>query len=87
MRQYSYFGPFPKKYEDIASQKTILAILYLIHEIPPSKATPFCWTTEREVCREDKEFIRKIMKIDWRDRPTAKELLNDSWFTDRLEEL
>jgi hypothetical protein len=79
-RQHQYFGPFPPKYEEIASQETITAILYLMHEIPQSKTTPFLWTTEREVCKKDKEFIVKIMKMDWRDRPTVKELLEDEWF-------
>jgi hypothetical protein len=55
---------------------------YLMHEIPQSQTTPFSRTTEREVSLNDKEFISKIMKLDWRDRPTAQELLNDRWFQD-----
>lgn len=43
-------------------------------------------TTEREVCVRDKEFIGKIMKMDWRDRPRAKELLEDDWFKEGGEE-
>jgi hypothetical protein len=46
--------------------------------------TEFHRTTEKEVCKEDKEFIYKIMKMDWRDRPTAKELLKDKWFDNAL---
>lgn len=79
-RQFQYFGPFPSKYEEIASKETVAAICYLMQEIPKSKMTPFHRTTEREVCKEDNEFIGKIMKLDWRDRPTAKELLEDEWF-------
>ncbi|KAI7776319.1 serine/threonine protein kinase [Diaporthe eres] len=43
---------------------------------------PFSLVTEREVGKEDKEFILRIMKTDWRDQPTAnmKELLEDGWF-------
>jgi hypothetical protein len=43
--------------------------------------------TEREVCRKDREFICKIMKMDWRDRPTAKEFLEEAewWEGDDLE--
>jgi hypothetical protein len=84
-RQFSYFGPFPGKYEEIASQETVTAILYLMQEIPHSQTTPFYRTTEREVCKKDKEFIGKIMKLDWRDRPTAKELLEDEWFLEDAE--
>ncbi|KAF8865644.1 serine/threonine protein kinase [Acephala macrosclerotiorum] len=79
-RQFRYFGPFLAKYEEIASPETIAAILYLMQEIPQSQATPFHRTTEREVCKEDKVFIGKIMIMDWRDRPTAKVLLEDEWF-------
>ncbi|MCJ1406506.1 hypothetical protein MMC19_000571 [Ptychographa xylographoides] len=74
---FRYFGPFPPMYEEIASPETVTAILYLMQETPQSRTTPFSSTTEREVCKKDKEFIRKIMKMDWRDRPTTKKLLED----------
>jgi hypothetical protein len=79
-RQFRYFGPFPPKYEEISRPETITAILYLMQEIPESQTTPFSRTTEREVCMKDKQFIGRIMKMDWRDRPTAKGLLEDEWF-------
>jgi hypothetical protein len=53
-----------------------------MREIPQSQTTPFQRTTETEVCKKDKVFIGKIMKLDWRDRPSAKELLQDEWFRD-----
>ena len=81
-RQFKYFGQLPAKYEEIASQETIAAILYLMEVIPQSDMTPFYRTTKREVSKDDKEFIGKIMQVDWRDRPTASELLNDRWFGD-----
>jgi hypothetical protein len=84
-QQFRYFGPFPAKYEEIASQETVTAILYLMREIPQSQTTPFQRTTETEVCKRDKVFIDKIMKLDWRDRPSAKELLQDEWFKDDSE--
>ena len=79
-RQFRYFGPFPAKYEEIASPETIAAILYLMEDIPESQTTPFHRTTEEEVCKKDKEFIGKIMMLDWRDRPTVAELLENGWF-------
>ncbi|XMA12056.1 hypothetical protein WAI453_004847 [Rhynchosporium graminicola] len=85
-QQFRYFGPFPAKYEEIASPQTIAAILYLMEEIPQSKTTPFHRTTAKEVCTEDKEFIGKIMMLDWRDRPTAAELLKDEWFKEDSKE-
>ena len=80
MQQFRYFGPFPAEYEEIASPETVTAILYLMEQIPQSQTTPFHKTTEREVCSTDKAFIGKIMMMDWRDRPTATELLKDEWF-------
>ncbi|KAL2068653.1 hypothetical protein VTL71DRAFT_14990 [Oculimacula yallundae] len=86
-QQFRYFGPFPAKYEEIASSQTIAAILYLMEEIPQSQTTPFNRTTTKEVCKEDRELIGKIMMLDWRDRPTAGELLENEWFKeDRNEE-
>ncbi|KAH7323950.1 hypothetical protein BKA65DRAFT_555622 [Rhexocercosporidium sp. MPI-PUGE-AT-0058] len=79
-RHFRYFGPFPAKYEEIASPQTIAAILYLMEEIPQSQTTPFHRTTEKEACQKDKELIGKIMMLDWRDRPTAGELLENEWF-------
>ncbi|GIK02312.1 hypothetical protein Aspvir_006361 [Aspergillus viridinutans] len=85
-QQFRYFGPFPPKYEEIAGPETVTAILYLMQEIPQSQTTPFQRTTEREVCQKDKAFIGKIMMMDWRDRPTAKDLLQDEWFQEDGEE-
>lgn len=85
-RQFKYFGPFEPNYREIASDQTIMAILYLMDVIPQSETTPFSRTAEREVCKKDKEFILKIMKMDWRDRPTTKELLEDEWFKEDGEE-
>jgi hypothetical protein len=82
MQQYRYFGPFPAKIADIVSDETAESIMWIMKEIPQEKMTPFCWTTEREVIKRDKDFIGKIMMLDWRDRPTAKELLDDEWWVD-----
>jgi len=85
-RQFRYFGPFPAKYEEVASPETVAAILYLMQEIPQSKTTPFHRTTEGGVCKNDKVFIGEIMMMDWRDRPTAKDLLGDEWFEEDRKE-
>ncbi|KAI9829991.1 MAG: hypothetical protein M1826_005164 [Phylliscum demangeonii] len=84
--QFRSFGPFPPKYDEIARQETVAVIIHLMDEIAQWQMTPFCRTTEREVGREDKEFIGRIMMIDWRDRLTAKELLADKWFTEEGED-
>lgn len=81
-QQFRYFGPWPEKYDEIASPDTVRAIVYIMDQIPKSETKPFILMTEREICKKDNEFIRKIMMMDWRDRPTARELLNDEWFKD-----
>ncbi|KAF2832812.1 putative serine/threonine protein kinase [Ophiobolus disseminans] len=85
-KQFSYFGPFPAKYAEVADPETVQSIVYLMLEIPQAKTTPFSRMTEREVIKKDNLFISKIMMLDWRDRPTAKELLEDKWWTDGEED-
>ena len=53
--------------------------------VAPEKMKPFQYLSEREICNADKAFVLKIMKLDPRDRPTVKELLQDEWFTERSE--
>jgi hypothetical protein len=83
--QFKWFGPFPAKIAEIADPETVQSILLLMENIPKEKTTPFARGTEREVNRRDKVFISKIMKLDWRDRPTAEELLEDEWWNDDAE--
>ncbi|EXJ84125.1 STE protein kinase [Capronia epimyces CBS 606.96] len=85
IQQSKYFGPFPPKYVDLVRSDEIAmaTIAYVLDTV--ESLTPFNMTTEREVSKADKEFICKIMKIDPRDRPTAKELLLDPWFEPGLE--
>ncbi|QSS62183.1 hypothetical protein I7I51_04360, partial [Histoplasma capsulatum] len=35
---------------------------------------------DREIFAKDKVFIGKIVKMDWRDRPTARKILANEWF-------
>ncbi|GAB1311684.1 hypothetical protein MFIFM68171_01894 [Madurella fahalii] len=62
--QFRYFGPFPPKIQDVVSDETLTSILYLMHLILPEKTTPFRMVTEKEVGKEDKECILKIMQMD-----------------------
>lgn len=75
MEQFRYFGPLPAKIADIATLETADSTLWLIQEIPLDKLTPFSWVMEREVRKKDNLFIGKIMRLHWRDQPSAKELL------------
>jgi hypothetical protein len=57
-----------------------------MQEIPQSQQTPFHRVMGREARKKDKEFIGEVMVLDWRDRPTTKELLEDGWFKEDGEE-
>lgn len=41
---------------------------------------PFALAEDPELSKADRSFLCRIMKLDPRDRPTAKELLMDEWF-------
>jgi hypothetical protein len=49
--------------------------------------TPFRWITKREVCVQDRDFILGIMKLDYRDRPTAKEVLAHEWWEEEQKDV
>jgi serine/threonine protein kinase len=80
MRQHQFFGPFPASYSDIADGDALTILNYVMDGVPPEKMKPFERITEQEVSKEDKAFLLKIMRLDPRDRPTAKQLMRDEWF-------
>lgn len=84
-QQFIYFGPFPESIGEAVSEETAAIILYLMREIPFSQVGRFQRITEKEVCKADKAFLGRIMRMDWRERPTAKELLNDGWFLEQFD--
>ncbi|PTU25587.1 hypothetical protein P175DRAFT_0430052 [Aspergillus ochraceoroseus IBT 24754] len=79
-RQCELFGPFPLTYREICPPETLNILAYIMKSIPPEKKKPFSRISEQEISKEDKEFILRIMKLDPRDRPSARELLQDKWF-------
>jgi len=83
--QFRFFGPFSAKITEIADPDTAQVFMYLMEQIPSEKLTPFSRITQSEVSQRDNIFISKMMKFDWRDRPTAKELLEDEWWEDDAE--
>ena len=73
------FGPFPTSDREIADQERLAALGWIMQSTPPEALKPFHLTTSREICREDKEFVLRIMKLDPRDMPTADALLGVVW--------
>ncbi|KKK17279.1 serine/threonine protein [Aspergillus ochraceoroseus] len=79
-KHHIYFEPFPLSYADLADQETLGVLSLIMNDVPPEKLKPFSLASQREISKQDKDFLLKIMKLDPRDRPTAKELLEDEWF-------
>ncbi|EGP82538.1 uncharacterized protein MYCGRDRAFT_51425 [Zymoseptoria tritici IPO323] len=79
-RHHQFFGPFPHSYNEIADERRLSALIWLMDSTPTETLMPFSRITNREISEEDKEFILRIMKLDYRDRPTARQLLDDEWF-------
>ncbi|RWQ92407.1 kinase-like domain-containing protein [Paecilomyces variotii] len=80
LKHHRCFGPFPESYEEIADQERLAVLIWVMQNSPPETLRPFHLTTTQEISQEDKEFVLKVMKLDPRDRPTARELLDDGWF-------
>ncbi|TVY56267.1 Serine/threonine-protein kinase US3-like [Lachnellula cervina] len=85
IRQLAHFGPVPKSYIDLIPREdsdrwTILgtATLYIKDN---EKQRPFKIIEDDCLTEEDREFLLKVMKWDPRDRPTARQLLQDKWFS------
>jgi hypothetical protein len=87
--QLKFFGPMSVDFLELVSgDKDVQdAIRMLHHVVPPEQRGLFRLISEKEICAEDKTFLSKIMKYDWRDRPSAEQLLEDEWFSnERTEE-
>ena len=81
IKQLSIFGPVPLGFQDIADDERLEILTQTIHYINDNNLKkPFHLSVDKELSKEDRKFICKIMKLDPRERPTAKELLRDEWF-------
>ncbi|KAL8817528.1 MAG: hypothetical protein Q9191_008131 [Dirinaria sp. TL-2023a] len=76
-RHDQYFGPFPLSYKTLADDDRLETLTLIINSV--EKRTPFSMASSQEIVREDREFIRKLMQLDPRDRPSAKVLLQEPW--------
>jgi hypothetical protein len=59
--------------------------MLIIENIPKAETTPFTRTTDRDLSRRGNIFISKMLQLDWRDRPRAKELFEDEWWNDEMD--
>jgi serine/threonine protein kinase len=80
-RMNIFFGPFPTGFKDPLDQTILDHIANLRDSVPESELQRFQYAINKEIESEDKTFLFKIMKLDPRERPTAKELLKDNWLS------
>jgi casein kinase II subunit alpha len=80
IKQANFFGPFPVSYQEIADDERLDILTAVMDYVQKNeKRKPFSMAEDPELTKEDREFICRIMKLDPRDRPTARELLQDEW--------
>jgi serine/threonine protein kinase len=83
-RMYHSFGPFPPSIVDIIDPETFEIIHFVNQQGPPQRPLQR-WTT-KEIPSADNKFIRRILKLDPRDRPTVEDILEDEWFMERSDD-
>ena len=78
-RQDKYFGPFPLGYVSLADADRLDTLTIITESV--EKRTPFKMASSKEIAKDDRKFICKLMRPDPRDRPSAQVLLQDAWLT------
>ncbi|KAG8532468.1 uncharacterized protein KY384_002345 [Bacidia gigantensis] len=80
--QCAYFGPFPDKYVELAEQLTMEHLHSMEGYVTQRGGRRrHRHTLAVNMSKETITFLDKFMKLDPRDRPSAKELLQDQWFS------
>jgi serine/threonine protein kinase len=80
LKQLNYFGPPEENYVEIADEDRLSTLTDLMNfSIENKRRTPFHMIQWPEISEVDMQFLLKIMKFDPRNRPTARELLQDPW--------
>ncbi|KAL8708126.1 MAG: hypothetical protein Q9220_006980 [cf. Caloplaca sp. 1 TL-2023] len=81
VEQIRRFGPFNESFEEIADPARLEICSGAIDYINENrKWRPWSRSTDENLTRPERDFIAKMMKLDPRDRPTARELLKDAYF-------
>ncbi|KZL72500.1 serine/threonine protein kinase [Colletotrichum tofieldiae] len=83
-RMYNSLGPFPPSMAEILDPESFQVIHFLNQQGPPQRPLQQ-WTT-KEIPSADNRFIRRILKLDPRRRPTVEEILGDEWFTEESDD-
>lgn len=65
-------------YRTLADPETLDKLAAIMNSVEERK--PFELASSKEILKEDREFVCRLMRLDPRDRPSAKVLLQDAWF-------
>ena len=80
VEQVRRFGPVRLSYKEIANEERLGILIAAINYVNENKLQlPFSVSEDEELLKEDRDFIMRMMKLDPRDRPTAKDILQDEW--------
>lgn len=85
IKQVSYFGPWPKSYTELVDPEKVgpdriqFCTIIQNHINDNDLRKPFHLLEDPDIDGKDKAFIGKMMKLDPRERASAKELLNEDW--------
>ena len=81
IEQIRRFGPFRPGFLDTLNDERLDCCLTVVDYLHENKNwLPFAMSSDKELAPPDRDFIAKIMALNPRDRPTARELLQDAWF-------
>ncbi|KAK2026699.1 hypothetical protein LX32DRAFT_622157 [Colletotrichum zoysiae] len=83
-RMYHSFGPFPPSIADILDPGSFEIVHFLNRQGPPQRPLQR-WST-KEIPSADNEFLRRVLRLDPRDRPTVEEILVDEWFAEESDD-
>ena len=78
IRQNMFFGPFPESYLSIADAEAIEILTMIVGSA--QQMMPLSTVLSDVMDPNDRDFLCGIMKLDPRDRPLAKEILQNPWF-------
>ena len=81
IRQFGFCGPCPETYAEIAGSfmPEVNALQQAVTNTGGEKG--YRNTLARYINEKDMQFLTSLMKIDPRDRPSAKQLLHNPWFS------
>ena len=77
IKHHTYFESFSSSYSNLADQETLEVLLIIMNSVSSENLRPFSLASQQEISEKDREFVLRIVKLDPRDRPTARELLEN----------